>query len=305
MARVGLVQELGVENVISLAPHPTPLTWAAPYSNGPSISEDEAAARIEEFDLVLLASVMHAENTDRLARLVERVGRPAIKRLALLDGSDAYDWLPTLHVERFAPEVVFKREVLGYKPFAIGNARLLPCPLSVVWGEFAHHMRPRESPAGKARDIDVVFLGGQNAPVTDGVTYKAPLLEAVLRVTKNVVHERENDLDTYLDLLARAKIAVSCRGHGLESIRCYEIFATPGTMLVTDRWPLRREHDFVEGEHWALYSSPAELESVIRRYLGDDQARERVAMQGYRHTQAHHTSQARARQMLAALSIQP
>jgi hypothetical protein len=264
-----------------------PFAFMPAFTAGRRWSEDEVADGIAGFDLVILAST-RAYNDAALTRLLARVGRAAVRRLVVVDTED-HDAIASDHVRRFQPSVYFKRELLVTSPREVGGVPIEPlgfaAPMPVL---------PSTTPPGRTpKDIDVVFLGGDNFPGG-----KPPLEAAVRRVTSNVVAGRLG-YQQYLDTLARARCLIMTRGYGWDCLRFWEFVASEGTLLVADRQPLVRSHPYVDGQHVALFGSPDELEGQLRRYLHDEPRRARVAAAGYAWTLAHHTCRARAAWMLA------
>ncbi len=264
----------------------SPFPWMIGVApNGRHWSDDEVFNRIDEFDLVILAAPRRL-NREALERLIPRVGRGALRRLVMIDGED-HSVVSHEHIARFAPAVYFKRElfVIGQ----VGSTRVLPCSQVAPWDVLPVTPPPRDHP----RTIDVVFLGGQNCPGG-----KAPFAAAVHRVTSNCLTGYVA-YSEFLEALASARIAISIRGHGTESGRFWEILAAEGTMLFADRQPiLRGDHPLVDGVHCAYFDSPEELERKLRVYLTDEVLRRAVATNGYAHLRAHHTTRARARDIL-------
>lgn len=268
-----------------------PFAWMPAFENGDKWGNEEVVARIREFDVVVLASIRNL-NDQALEWLIARVGRQAIKRLVVIDGQDSTLFSEghhqTYHTDKFTPSVYFKRELLSDHPRQLGSARVMPCP-------FAAYRAPLpspEPPASVTRDIDVVLLQGGNFHAGKG-----PYEDAVRRASPNAV-TGSIPYAAYLPTLARAKIAVVLRGHGWDTVRFWETASCEGTLMACDRQPIVRPYPFEDGAHCAYFSSPEELERVLRRYLGDEPTRARVAAAGYDWLCAHHTAQARARYIL-------
>jgi len=257
-----------------------PFDWMRPSSGRPW-SKEEVVDRIGEFDLCVLAAPRRY-NVPALRDLVATVGHARMPPIVLVDGED-YDRLHTELVSEFGLRVYFKRELL---PGAGCGCRLEPF-------SFASPVKLPFPPQDK--DLGVVFLGGGTSPD------RATLCEALRAafgdrftggVGPHVTHRQ------YLETMARARVAVSVRGWGMDTLKFYEIPSLPGTMLAADRQPLVRAHPFEDGVHAGWFSSPEELVAVARRALEDEPWRSRVAAAGNEHLMRHHTPRARARQLL-------
>jgi hypothetical protein len=299
----GLCQELGPENVVDhpyklsyhgeIHRYPTPYEFeppdkigvTAPFSwmvaqPGREWTRDEILSRLAEFSLVLLASPRRY-NVAALHEIIAAVGRDRLPPIAIMDGED-YTHIRTDLVEQFHPRVYFKRELL---PNSYAGCRLEPF-------SFASPVMAVE-PVEK--DIDVLFIGG-NTWAARGEACAA--LESAFGdrfvggIQAHVPH------DQYLRTLARARVAVSVRGFGYDTLRVWEIPICPGTLLVADRLPILRPFPLVDREHALYFTSPQELVEAVQRALEDEPWRARIAKAGNEHVQKFHTAQARARLLL-------
>jgi Glycosyl transferases group 1 len=146
------------------------------------------------------------------------------------------------------------------------------------------------------KDIDVLFLGG-NTWSGRQASVDALRREFGDRFVGGVnVHY---SYEKYLEAINRSKIAISVRGHGLDTLRFWDIPSFE-TLLMADRMPLVRPIDFEHDRSAMFFNDARELVDLCKRALTDDAMRTRIAKAGNAHLRAHHTAQARARQLLAA-----
>ena len=170
----GLCEEIGVEGVVDYpwkalyhgqtfegegSVH-SPFPWMPrvdPSTTQGPRSEDVIVDQIATFDLVILASP-RVDNAAALGRIIDRVGRQALRRFVIVDGED-YTTVRWDLVERFKPDVYFKLSSVP-EPFEVypdlkarlaASTKVLPISLA----------SPIEQVAPAAtKDIDVSFIGG-------------------------------------------------------------------------------------------------------------------------------------------------
>jgi Glycosyl transferases group 1 len=313
----GLCQVLGPENVVDypykksfhglMHNYPSPyavsipgvLPWQRPASDAPGAMgstgpfdwmaaqpgrewpKEEVVSRLREFDLVILASP-RAYNEVALADLIETVGRPNLPPLVMMDGED-YSQIRTDLVQKFQPKVYFKRELL---PGSGAGCQLEPFPFA----------SPVFEPIVEVpKDIDVLFLGGNTWPG------RGEAIEALQKAFgdkfvggfRGHVSHRE-----YLNLFARARVAISVRGFGHDTLKFWEIPSVPGTLLVADVLPIIKPNPFTHGVNALYFDSSKELVECVRCALEDETWRARVATAGNEHLQKFHTARARAASLL-------
>ena len=327
----GLCEELGASSVVD---HPwkflyhgisyegegrvtAPFRWmpaADPREAAWPQSDESVADKIASFDLVVLASPRE-QNVLALQRIIDRVGRGALRRFVIVDGED-YTSVRWDLVERFRPDVYFKLsmvpEHLVFELYPELKVRLAP-HTKVVAFPLACPTKPLE-PVSK--DIDVSFLGGSHwHPASlrkEGVEwrgpsatqYRAALIDRLSKEFPSFVGSVANiEYDKFMSLLNRSKVAVCVGGHGIEPFRTYEILSCPETLLCRERIPVIAPHPLVEGIHCAMFDTGdgfdhEEIVSKIRYYLDHDQVRIEVAQAGNALAQEHYTLKARVRQLL-------
>lgn len=314
----GLCQELGPDNVVDwpykrsyhgenhVYPLPpgywnsgqpgftSPFAWF-PAQPGREWSLDEVSSRIGEFDLVVLASPRHYSRQS-MHDLVSRVGRNGLRRLVMLDEED-YATIRWDFVEQFSPSVYFKRECIdnpalqhpdAYRTVqSRGGVRIEPLP-------FATPLKHEELPH-RDKTIDILFLSGK--AWAGGHALHTALSQAF----GSRFVGGHMGYGAYLEHLACARIAVTTRGLGFDTLRYWETPTFEGTMMVADRVPIRRPNPLQDGVHAAYFdgNNPSDLVAVVRRYVDDESRRAEIARAGNQLVREHHTPRARARQLLA------
>jgi len=104
--------------------------------------------------------------------------------------------------------------------------------------------------------------------------------------------------EAYNRELVASRMGLSLFGVGFDTIRYWEIPAH-GALLVAERVPIRIPHDFEDGETAVLFDDLEDLREKLRHYLAHEDEAQAIAVAGHEHLKWHHTSEARARQMLA------
>jgi hypothetical protein len=104
----------------------------------------------------------------------------------------------------------------------------------------------------------------------------------------------------YAERLRSARIGISLFGTGFDTVRYWEIPAH-GAMLLAERPPIRIPNDFTDGQSAVFFDDLPELEDKLQYYRAHVDEAEQVAAAGYRHLLAHHTTSARALQLLGHL----
>jgi len=258
-----------------------PFEWMVPQSSR-SWTRDEVIAGLKSggFDLAILASP-RKYNTQALADLIVAVGRSAMPPIVMVDGED-YSQIRHDITEPLGIKVYFKRELL---PGAgRGTLRVEPLP-------FASPV-PARAPVDK--NIDVLFLGGGSWPGRQAA------VDALHQTFGDrFVRGAGYSYSEYLNAIASARVAVSVRGHGYDTLRYWEI-PSFDTLLVADRQPVIRPFAFQHGVHALFFDTTHELVEAVRCALEDEPWQRRLAQSGNSWLRTHHTARARAKQLLAA-----
>jgi len=270
-------------------PLPEGVAYTGPFEwMVPSPSEERSMGQVleelltGEFDLVILASPRKYA-IDALASLVQQLAPPRMPPTVLVDGEDYQDIRHDL-VERFKPAAYCKRELLSGKTCA---AALHPLPLACpLWP------LPQEE---VSKDVDVAFLGGGSSAQREEVcqALRSEFGDRFAGAVGGHVSHRQ-----YLASLARARVAVSVRGHGYDTLRYWEIPAMPGTLMAADACPLVRPEPFQHGRDSLVFHDTQDLVVHVRWALDDESRRAELARAGNEHLRRHHSAPARAAQLL-------
>jgi hypothetical protein len=142
------------------------------------------------------------------------------------------------------------------------------------------------------KEIDVLCAVRGTHPVREAVHRAVAPMGGSARVDFEVRPWGE-----YVDAIRRSRIAIAPRGHGLDTIRRWEI-PTFDTLLLAERVPLVEEEPLLDGVHCAYYRDADELPGLLRWWLDHEEERARVAAAGMRFVRERHTNVARARRAL-------
>ncbi len=98
----------------------------------------------------------------------------------------------------------------------------------------------------------------------------------------------------YFEALAQAKISLSFRGEGFDTLRYWEIPAC-GSLMISETPSIQILENFIDGKS-AVFVRPdlSDLTDKIDYFLAHDKEREEIAAAGKKHLLAHHTHLKRA-----------
>jgi Glycosyl transferases group 1 len=175
------------------------------------------------------------------------------------------------------------------------DGRLVPLPFGIVDTGF--------EPPGK-KEYDIAFLASPTSPEREAlVSELASLQSEGLRVALRLEGGPRLAWRSYLDLIARSRIAISVRGAGFDTYRYWEI-PYAGTALLSETPRIVIPANFIDGEE-AMFAPLGSLASAARELLarGDD---ERLAAAGRQAVLGRHASVDRAARVLERLdSLRP
>lgn len=106
--------------------------------------------------------------------------------------------------------------------------------------------------------------------------------------------------EEYSRALSSSAIGLNIFGFGFDTVRYWEIPAH-GALLLAERVPIHIPYNFVDGESAVFFDDLPELEEKLRHYLQHPEEAAQIARRGHEHLLRHHTSAARARQVLGHL----
>lgn len=109
----------------------------------------------------------------------------------------------------------------------------------------------------------------------------------------------------YFDVMAQSKLCLNLRGAAQngKTLRFYEIPYVGSLMLTQDSGAVQVE-PFIEKRHCLYFKDLSELDRQIEWAFESDQRRNWLAWQGHSHAMAHHTVDARIRQIYGVLNGQ-
>lgn len=269
----------------------------------PTMTEEEALDRWDEFDLCVMTS-MRRYARKALERLTQRSGRrPEELPLVVVDGED-HDFIDFGYLEQLQPKVFFKRELLRrserFSPLAWG-------PDIPVWPlQFAAHYTNLPSlPVGKF--LDLFCSLGRTHPTRDVLIAKILGAISQLGCSHHIAYSPSDgvadphgllkgrqDWDNYMKLLAGARLSFSVRGWGRDTLHYWEGFMSGTTMMVDDPG-LIIPHPFIPHDHYIPITPPYEdLAGRIKLYLSKPQYLEEKRLAARAHCLRYHTTEKRA-----------
>ncbi len=306
----GLCRFLGPERVIDYpskaAYHDaTAREWFLPQIPGNARCEAEIldllAAR--EIDLLVLSSPRRGGTTT----LGTLAGRIALPPAVLIDGEDDCRVRRDLF-RRWGFGLYFKREFrLAWSKRGTW-ARLRSFGLD---GELFRRTRPLSFSISLEatlpgmelpRDIEVFFAARasqQHRRKADAILRGIPGLRYVGGVFGDDAElPFPRGEGGYYRALRQAKIGVSVRGGGFDTLRYWEIVAC-GALLVSEEPDIVIPDNFEQGRHAVFCRRDlGDLGELVRYYASHDEERQAIAAEGHAHLLKHHTSERRAEYFL-------
>ncbi|MBI4240958.1 MAG: glycosyltransferase family 1 protein [Candidatus Rokubacteria bacterium] len=307
----GLCKLLGFERVIDypykpIYHDPAVHEWFLPKVPGVPRQEDDILDLLcsRQIDLLVLSSPRRGGTT----ALEALAGRVPLPPAVLIDGEDDSRIRRTL-CRRWGFGLYFKREfALAWRRPA-GWARLRefgldgdlfrrthPLPFSII---LETTLPETQGP----RDIDVFFA----ARTSQGQRRKA---DAILRGIPGLGYVGgifDSDARRFFPLedgeyyrtLRRARIGVSVRGGGFDTLRYWEVAAC-GALLISEEPDILIPDNFEHCRHAVFCRRDlGDLEDLVRYYASHGPEREAIAVAGHAHLLKSHTVERRAEYFLA------
>lgn len=106
--------------------------------------------------------------------------------------------------------------------------------------------------------------------------------------------------EAYIDRIRDSRVGLNCFGMGFDTVRFWELPAH-GCMLLSERLPIEIPFPFEEGGHAAYFDDLPGLLEQTAYFEAHPQETATIAQAGHAHFLAHHTNEARARQLLGWL----
>jgi hypothetical protein len=286
----GLCQVIGQEQVVDF-PHKPSLHGQVDeaYKNYPCTFDypgrprelDEVCAELRAgaFDLVLWGDCEHALDDGLCTALAAAVGRTPIY---LVDALDHFpDTRPSVEQRlglRF--RACFKREMLHGYDYAPAT---YPLP-------FAYPDRLFPIETNPSRDLPLFWAGHRRCGL------RRLFLETLER-HRGAPLVGDYPQSTYLQMIGRSQVGLCLFGYGFDTVRYWELPAH-GALLLAERLPIRIPHPFIDGETAVHFDGSGELLRQYDALLHDPDRVREIARAGTAHARRHHSSSARARQLL-------
>jgi len=303
----GLCESLGEENVGLFPPkfsywgethkYPFPQNPSKEGCTGPydffleknKTLWNESSILNGNFDLIIMTVREGAKQAMRQLREHE-ITLP----LVVIDGEDHLHLREDVLYE-FGPKIYFKRELSTVCPKKIGDTFIYPLSLcSYVWS--STHSEDVAMLLNEPKKYKVVCVLGKTHPFREEVV--AALKSMDLKDSFiGTSDELRFNCKNYLSLLAQARIGVSVRGHGFDTVRRWEIPSFK-TLLISDRLPIETPYQYAEGHDADFYSTTDELKDKINFYLSKPIELHAVANSGFQHATHYHLCKHRAEQLL-------
>jgi hypothetical protein len=253
---------------------------------------EEICDLMPEFDFIVLSSPRHY--AVHALRFIKKIyGNKLPKFLVYTDFEDS-ETLRTDIIEEFNPQVIFKRELThpipNVYPLPFSSAvPYLPdtyddqnktLDLFCTFG-FTHHLR---------KDV-IDFLSTSNLTNSQYLALDIPDL------VRSGKYSGLLPYNEYIKRIASAKIAISVRGHGRDTVRYWEIPAFETLFLVNDPGIII-PHPFTDGVNCVQFNTLPDLADKIKYYLSHDEERIKIAKAGKEHLHAWHSNERRAEYFL-------
>lgn len=252
-------------------------------------SEDKIKSSLDEFGLWILASPRtYAINALRKFISFKKPNTP----LVFCDHEDGMVIRGDL-IREFKPNLVFKRELTKE------NNQVYPLPFSSICWHFQEDI--------KEKIIDVFCAFGLTHQIRKNIRN---LLQGHKDLQKYKVVANVNDCGDamfgyrdYLKMMASAKINIVARGHGLDTVRRFEMPTFSGLVLA-DKLPLITPNDYEDKKHVVYFKNDlSDLIDKIIYYLEHDEERKKIGEAGRKHTFMYHTSIRRVEYLLSFCNI--
>lgn len=287
----GLCAALGDENVVEFPWKPTlhgddtgaHANYPCRYNRaGPPATVEQVTADLQRgrFDAILFGDVEGDIPGDAVQAILGARGTVPVFLVDALDQPCNFRPLVQQRIGMAAFAGYFKREMLRCTDYGPG---VFPMP-------FSYGVRDSVAPAGAPRPHDFFWAGHR-------VFGQRRLYLETLEARYGWDLERQFDQETYRRRLLESRIGLNCFGLGFDTVRYWELPAH-GCMLLSDRLPIRIPANFEDGVHAVFFDGLPDLLEKLDYYLAHAEESARIAAAGHRHFLAHHTNEARARQVL-------
>lgn len=109
--------------------------------------------------------------------------------------------------------------------------------------------------------------------------------------------------EDYIARIRNSRVGLNCFGMGFDTVRFWELPAH-GCMLLSERLPIEMPFAFAADKHAVFFDDLPCLLEQTAYFEAHPQEAAAIAEAGHAHFLAHHTNEARARQLLGGLRSQ-
>ncbi|MBX7258402.1 MAG: glycosyltransferase [Candidatus Hydrogenedentes bacterium] len=128
---------------------------------------------------------------------------------------------------------------------------------------------------------------------------RRPILEHVEALLGQDFNRRYSQIE-YSEVIRNAQIGLNLCGYGFDTVRYWELPAH-GCMLLSEHLPIHIPHPFEDGRHAVYFDDLEHLTDRLQYFLAHTDEARTIAEAGRVHLREHHTSSARASQMLGVI----
>ncbi len=288
----GLCRTLGAEQVVEYP-------WKAHYHGAPTAEHihhpcasnhpgrpytvEELVHELQagRFDIILYADPLELTATEEVERLMSANPDTPVFLLDTQDqGFNAFDAMRR-RIRRETTAGAFKRELLighNYGP------QVWPLNLSCMDGAIPETLPPK-------RTRDLFWAGHRHLGL------RRLYLDSIEQHFERRFPLHVSPVE-YRKMLGESLLGLDFFGLGFDTVRYYELPAH-GCMLLAERRPIHIPNNFRDGREAVFFDDLPELIEKLHYYLAHKREAAEIARAGHTHLQLHHTSSARAGQMLA------
>lgn len=140
------------------------------------------------------------------------------------------------------------------------------------------------------RTIPIFWAGMWNS-------YRKKYLNACENLSRNIFSQED-----YRKRLLGAKIGLSLRGFGFDTVRYYEIPAH-GALLFAEKVPITIQNNFMDGDTAVFFESEEELKDKLGYLLNNPEYADKIRIKGHEWLKKYHTGAVRASQILEHIKL--
>lgn len=259
---------------------------------------EEIIEGIKEFDFILLASP-RIYNI-RALRFMKKHFASILPPVVFMDGEDSIVVRKDLMSE-FEVVASFKRELT--KNLEKENIFPLPFSSTVSYLPYYDELLKME----KSSDIFGLF-GNTNVRRSEAVRFllKKNYPNSCIGIDTGALPWQNEErfkipplkgYRKYLEFIASSKINLVIRGHGMDTVRRFEVMSFE-TLVLSDKLPLLTPYLPKDGVHVVYFDDLPDLEKKIDFYSENEEARLKIAKQGKEYADKYHTNVARVQYLL-------